>query len=256
VNNDNNFDINSIINGTPSSTPNNANVPNQTSVTPQPTVQGISSTDDAAINNMTAADDSNAMVNEKLKRVEIDYKPPGKFKIFLMILFFIFIIGFALFLPEISSFINLYRAGKLNQVSEDITSGKMTCTLKSNTANLDMEYVRIFYFSDLSLNRSEFVLTTRGDPTQDETTLDALNEKCMKLDQHTKGLSGVSVSCDYSEGKLVERQKFEYASVDSDQLDSAFAEVGGTLPEFKNNQDIGEIEKKMNSAGYSCLKEK
>ena len=252
-NNDNGFDINSIINGTPSNTPNNTSIPDQSNVTPQ---SNISSADNEAINNMTAAEDDNAMVNEKLKRVEIDYKPPGKFKIFLMILLFIFIIAFVLFLPEISSYINLYKAGKLNQINEEITSGKLTCTLKSNTANLDMEYVRVFYFSDLSLYGAEFTLTTRGDPTQDEKTLDGLNEKCVKLNQHTKSLNGISVGCDYSDGKLVERQKFEYASINKEEIDSAFAEVGGTLPEFRNGQDITEIEKKMNSAGYSCLKEK
>ena len=259
-NNDNGFDINSIINGTPSNTTNTSPDSNQVGVTPQtsttPLPDTISSVDNTAINNMTAPTDPNAQVNEKLKRVEIDYKPPGKFKIFLMIVFFIFIIAFALFLPEISEYINLYKAGKLNQVTEEITSGKMICTLKSNTANLDMEYTRTFYFFDLKLDSANFKLVTRGDPTQDEQTLDELNKKCVKLDQSTKNISGFSVSCDYTDGKLTEVQKFEYARINQDEIDSAFAEAGGNLPEFKNNQDITDIEKKMNSAGYSCLKEK
>lgn len=257
--NNNDFDINSIINGTSSNTTNVNN--NPAGVTPQQDTSpfpntGVSSTDNNAINNMTAPTDPNAQVNEKLKRVEIDYKPPGKFKIFLMIIFFIFIIAFALFLPEISEYINLYKAGKLNQVSEEITSGKLTCTLKSNTANLDMDYTRVFYFTDLRLKSADFKVVTRGDPTQDEQTLDGLNQKCVKLSQSTKSLSGINVSCDYTDGKLTEHQKFEYASINVEEIDSAFAEAGGNLPEFKNDQDITDIEKKMNSAGYSCLKEK
>ena len=274
MNNDNNFDINSIINGTPGSNPTNS-IPNGAGtqnqfpggVTQQPVNQmpqapqvpfttGVADNMDA-VNNMANTEDPNAMVNENLKKVEIhEYKPPGKYQMFLLFVFFIFIICFALFLPEISSFINLYKSGKLNQVNEEITSGKVTCTLKSSTANLDMDYVRVFYFDNNSLNSAEFTLTTRGNPTEDEQTLTDLYNKCNILKEHAKSTNGLVVACESSTGKLVETQTYKYSSIDGDAIKSAFAEIGGTVPEFTDGEDIEKIEHNMSAAGYSCLKEK
>lgn len=260
-NNDNGFDINSIINGTPSNTVNNTPNNNQAQPANQvPFTTGVAESVPAAntdgVNNMTAPDDPNAMVNEKLKKVEIDYKPPGKYQMFLLIVFFFFIIGFAFFLPEISSFINLYKSGKLNEVNEEITTGKITCKLESNTANLDMSYVRVFYFEEKMLRSAEFTLTTRGDPTQDEKTLDALNLKCTTLSEHSKAVNGLNVKCEYDGSKLVETQTYKYASINEDEINAAFAEIGGTVPEFSDGEDIDKIEHSMNAAGYSCFKEK
>ena len=94
-NNDNGFDINSIINGTPSNTvnntPNNAGVPNQVPFTTG-VAENVPAANTDSVNNMTSSDDPNAIVNEKLKKVEIDYKPPGKYQMFLLIVFFLFAI--------------------------------------------------------------------------------------------------------------------------------------------------------------------
>lgn len=38
-----------------------------------------------------------AMVNEKLKKVEVEYKPPSKFKVGLMLFFFVLILAFIIF---------------------------------------------------------------------------------------------------------------------------------------------------------------
>ena len=270
-NNNSNFDINSIINGTPGSNPNDTGVnqfpggvvqqnvnPNvETQQVPFTTGENIPNMNTDTINNMSSGDDPNAMINENLKKVEIhEYKPPGKYQMFLLIVFFIFIILFAVFLPEISTFINLYKSGKLNQVEEEITTGKLTCTLKSNTANLDMDYVRVFYFDSKMLTKAEFSLTTRGDATEDEKTLDDLKTKCEKLKEHSKYAGGFTVSCESSTGKVVETQSYNYASIDESEINSAFAEIGGTVPEFSNGEDIDKIEHSMNAAGYSCFKEK
>lgn len=269
-NNENGFDINSIINGTPSNNSGNAtpNINNSGVGQQNPSqvplnngvgvnfANGINSATNDAINNMASVNDPNAIVNEKLKKVDIDYKPPGKYQMFLLIIFFIFIICFALFLPEISSFINLYKAGKLNTVNEEITSGKMTCTLKSNTANLDMNYVRIFYFDNKQLREAEFSLTTRGDSTQDESELNTINKKCENLKVEAENVNGLTVSCEYNSTSITEVQKYKYGSIDTDKLSSAFAEIGGTVPEFSNGEDIDKIEHNMINAGYSCFKEK
>jgi len=266
-NNDNGFDINSIINGTSSNNTNN-NTNNDGGMTNQipggvqqptsrvPFTTGGPESNGGITSNITTPDDPNGMINEKLKKVEIDYKPPSKYQTFLLIVFFIFIIGFAFFLPEISSYINLYKSGKLNEVNEEITTGKLTCTLKTSTANLDMDYVRIFYFDAKALTKAEFTLTTRGDPSQDEQTLNELNSKCEKLKEHAKGINGLDVKCNYSDGKLIEEQLYRYSSINPEDLSAAFAEAGGSVPEFTDGEDIDKIEHNLNSAGYSCFKEK
>ena len=47
-----------------------------------------------------------AMVNEKLKKVEVEYKPPSKFKIGLMLFFFVLILAFIIFLPEVTQYMS------------------------------------------------------------------------------------------------------------------------------------------------------
>ena len=193
---------------------------------------------------------------EKLKRIEVNYKPPSKFKIFLLIVFFILLVAFVLFLPEISEYVLKYKSGQLNVVEEKITTGKLICTLSSNTANLDLDYKREFKFTDSSLDSAEFTLTTKGSPTEDEATLNAENEKCEKLKEGTKALEGVAVSCEYSDGKLVERQSFNYANVNAEEVDKVFNEVGAVNPDFTAGQDIDKIEKNMYASNYKCTREK
>ena len=82
----------------------------------------ISAANMNVVNNQN--DDSLPAVNENLKRVEINYSPPSKFKIFLMIFFLVFLVIFVLFLPEINSFVNMYLKGEKNQVEEKIMTGK------------------------------------------------------------------------------------------------------------------------------------
>ncbi len=193
---------------------------------------------------------------EKLKKVEINYTPPSKTKTVLTFLIFILIIGFVVFLPEITTAINQYKASKNEIKDEVITTGKLECELNSNTTNLDVNYLRVFKFTDSKLNEAEYTVTTRGDATLDEQTLNDMANKCTLLQTHTSSTSGVEVKCTYSEGKLVENQSFKFASIDLDELDAAFSEAGGTYPEFKNEQEIDSIEKNMNAAGYSCIRKK
>lgn len=200
------------------------------------------------------SNESIPQINEKLKRVETDYKPPSKFKIAMLIIFFILLLAFVIFLPDLSSLVARYKAGEFNKIDNKITSGKLKCTLSSNTTNLDMDYERLFTYTDNGLDKAEYTITTKGDPTQDEATLNEMNQKCQLLSTHTKGLDGVSVSCNYYDGKLVERQSFNYLSLDADSVDSAFSEAGGTYPEFSAGQDMDKIEKTMNAAGYSCTR--
>ena len=93
-----------------------------------------------------------AMVNEKLKKVEVEYKPPSKFKIGLMLFFFVIILAFIIFLPEVTQYMSDLFDKKDKTVIE-ITTGKLVCKLDSTTANLDKNYVRTFQFTDNKIEK-------------------------------------------------------------------------------------------------------
>lgn len=196
--------------------------------------------------------DSNAIVNENLKKVEINYTPPSKFKVVLLVLFFIALLGFIIFLPDISSLVSKYRSGNIDDKEEVITTGRLECSLSTNTANLDKEYDAVFKFTDSKLERTEFVYTTRGDVTLDEETLDKLANTCKQLKENVKSMQGVTIQCNYSDGKLEEIQSFDLSVIDVDKLGSAFTEAGGTNPTYQYGQDIDKIESNMKASNYTC----
>ncbi len=195
-------------------------------------------------------------VAEPLKKVEVEYTPPSKAKLVLLVVFFIGLVAFVLFLPEINSMVLRYKAGNLNDKPEEITTGRLICSLHTSTKNLDKNYDLVFHFTDNKLEKTEFKITTKGDPSEDAEVLDGLNEACQQLKNNVSDLSGVTIGCDYSEGKLIERQSYDLANVDQEALDSAFSEAGGNNPEYKNGQDMSYIEKNMNASNYSCERQK
>lgn len=213
-------------------------------------------TTDSDIFSINNKKDEEEIVNEKLKHVEVEYKPVSNAKLVLLGFFFIFLLAFIIFLPDISSFVNIYLSGGYNTEEEVITTGKLICSLSSTTSTLDLDYKRVFTYSDSKLEKATFTLVTRGDITLDEATLDDLDDKCKQLVSNVDELTGIVVSCNYLDGELTEKQVFDYSNVNMEQLDSAFTEAGGTLPTFEYQQSIDNIEKTMNAAGYTCKREK
>lgn len=201
--------------------------------------------------------DNNAMINENLKKVEIkDYTPPSKLKIVGLLFFFILLVAFIIFLPQISTIIkNFGQDNTYKPETEVITTGKLICTLSTNTSELDKEYEFDFSFTDSKLKRTKYMVNTRGDSTT-ESSLDVLAEKCNDLKNETKDLEGVSIKCDYTDGKLSETQIFELETIDTEKLTSAFTEAGGILPSYKYDQEIDEIEKNMKASSYTCERQK
>ena len=100
------------------------------------------------------------------------------------------------------------------------------------------------------------VTDVKGSTTEDDKELDKLNEECKLLEEHTKGMNGVNVSCEYSERLFEKKQSFELANVDFEALDSAYSEAGGIVPEYRNGDDMDEVEKNLKAAGYSCARER
>ena len=231
-------------------------VPSQPQPMQNPVIEPQPSLEQTKVPMDPSTPDPNGMVNENLKKVEINYQPPSKFKVVLMIIFFIALLAMIIFLPDISSLINKYRSGNLNTEEDIITTGRLICTLSSSTSNLDKNYSLAFKFTNSKLDRTEFVITTRGDPSLDEEALDKLNNTCKQLKINTKKITGVTVQCNYANGKLEEIQTFDLANIDTSQLTSAFEEAGGNNPEYKYQQDIDSIEKNMNASGYKCKRER
>ena len=202
--------------------------------------------------------DPNAMINENLKKVEIkNYTQPSKFKLFLLVLFFILLIAFVLFLPEVTDLVKKYTEKDPNyQKEEVITTGTLLCTMSTNTTNLDKEYEFSFNFKDSKLTKTKFITTTRGDSTMDDVELDKLADSCKKLSSETKDLEGVEVRCEYEEGRLIDSQSIYLETVDQEKLDAAYTEAGGIVPGYEYEESIDQIEKNMLVSGYNCKREK
>ena len=200
--------------------------------------------------------DNTAMINENLKKVEIkNYTPPSKFKIFLLFVFFALLVAFIMYLPDISSMVRIYMNGNNEPQKEVITTGKLICTLSTSTTELDKEYEFEYGFTDSKLKSTKYIVYTRGDNTT-ENTLDLLAETCKTLKEHTDEIDGVSVKCEYSEGKLMEKQVFDLEKLDVEKLDSAYTEAGGITLSSKYDQDIDSIESNMKASGYTCERQR
>ena len=147
---------------------------------------------------------------KKVKEVEIDYKPPSKGKTILLIAFFLGLIGFVIFLPEISKMVKERENGMYNYEEKVITTGKLKCSMETNTTNLDKSYDLIFEFSDSKLESGHFSFFTRGDVSLDEEQMNEMNASCKKLEEATKSMAGVTIRCSYTPGKLTEEHIYNY----------------------------------------------
>ncbi len=190
--------------------------------------------------------------NKPLKEVEINYTPPSKFKVVLLVIFFVFLIGFVIFLPDINSFIEISKENKNANTPKEITTGCLECTMKRTTDNLDINYENIFHFTDSKLNSLVITTTTRGDVDLDEQTLDEEQAKCNLLKQKANQVQGVVISCNYKEGEQEKIENFAFTDINREDLDAAYSEAGGTVVEFENEENIDLIERNMNASGYTC----
>lgn len=193
---------------------------------------------------------------EKLKKAQENYQPPSKFKMFMNIFWIVLVIIFSMFLPEISTGINKILAGPPEGPEPDPTTGTLVCKLETNTANLDKGFTRKFSYEDNKLKSAVLETSTRGDITLDEETLNELHSKCDMISKGVENVEGIQVTCEYTEGLLVERERFDYKSYDLAAISAAYTEAGSSVVEFDYDADIDEIMKSMRQAGFTCNKEK
>lgn len=179
-------------------------------------------------------------------------KPVSKFKYALMIVFFIFMFALVFFLPDITNYINIKKDLKAQENAPAITTGLLTCRLDRTTDIFNISYTAQFSFTDSKLNKLSYVTSTEGDAIVDSDQLDSLLSKCKLLQNEVDSLAGVKVSCNQSEGTVVETQDFTYSLINKESINSAYIEAGGVYPEFENEQNIDVIEKNMSASGYKC----
>ena len=186
---------------------------------------------------------------------EKEYTPPGKAKTTAMIIFFIALIAFIIFLPEIESFLRLNVFNK-PQKEESITTGTLVCVLEDNTVNLTIERTRNFDYIDNKLESAKFTTVTKGDSTSDEETLDKTYNKCKIIKEGTDSLPGVSISCVQEEGKVVSTESFDFSKYDVEKISAAYSEAGGSVLEYDYQANIDDIMTSMQRSGFSCEKKK
>ena len=70
---------------------------------------------------------------QKVKSVQVpvEYKPPGFFKKFLMLLMFLLVLGIIIFLPQIEEYIEQYNSSG-GDIDNVILDGKMSCNYDTN----------------------------------------------------------------------------------------------------------------------------
>ena len=183
-------------------------------------------------------------------KTDINYKPPGAFKTLLLIIFFGGLVAFIIFLPEIQAYIAEY--GSVGKGQTEITDGRLICTLDTNTTNLDKSFERTFIFADKKLESATFTTTTKGDITKDEKTLDELSNTCKMKKEYVSSISGIGITCDYSDGLLTEKEHFDYKDFDMEKVKTAYAEAGVDVIECEYGYDIDKIKTSMLQAGFSC----
>jgi len=242
----------------------------QSSTVPNGNVQGVSTPNNNTINNQmnyqnpqqvnsnvqeASSEKSFIKSEEEIKKIEGNYKPPGKFKTFLLLVFFALLIAFVIFLPEIQIYMDEYFSGDDNK-SENITTGKLVCRLDQSSSNLDNIIVRKFNYTNNKLDSAVFETTIKGDLTEDEKTLDELAEKCKTIKENVSSLSGISVTCEYDAGKLIEKESFDYKIYNAEEVRAAYTEAGGDMIEYDAGYDIDKIMTTMRQSGFDCNKEK
>jgi hypothetical protein len=171
---------------------------------------------------------------------------------FLLVLFFIFLIAFVFFLPDISEYMRVLKEnGNLNE----ITSGKLICTNSRTSDKLNFDYTQTFEYSDKKLYKYIYKEEVRGE-NEDKSELTNLYNSCIKLEAVAGSIKGVNISCQSLANKFIRTETFSYSEIgeDSAKAKTAYVEGGGTYPEFKLDENIDDVEVSVKQAGYTCKK--
>ncbi len=172
-----------------------------------------------------------------------------------MIIFFILLIAFVVFLPNIRDLIIAY---KTHVEEEEIDSGKLICTLERDNNDFDITYTETFNFENYRLKSFTYTKETVGDASKDIEKFKEIYNQCDNLSRSVgmSNLTGILVDCSYVEGddKVVETQTFDYNTINRNEVKAAYTEAGVEYPEYELDENINEIEKSVLAAEFTCQK--
>lgn len=180
-----------------------------------------------------------------------DNKGPTTFAKVMTIFLFIGLFAFVYFLGDITDYINLR---KLEKEAMEMTNGKLICENNRTSDNLDIKINATFTFENKGITSLNYVITSTGDKQKDKAELEKLNSDCKTLRQEVLNYSGINIVCTLNNGVNTVKQTFNYATINNDEINSAYSEAGGVYPQFKYKDDINSVQSKMISSDYSCEK--
>lgn len=183
---------------------------------------------------------------EEVKINKQESSKGGKLKTVLLILFFIFLLAFVMFLPNISEYL---KTGKIiNTTDNQINSGTLICTTTKNNDETSTSYEMDFKFTSKELITSNFNITTESEQKE---VINSKYSECKNIEDSAKELNGIDVSCTSSDNINTMIQSYNYRLINTNGL-TKFTEAGGTYPEYKYKENIYDIKAKMIKAGYDC----
>ena len=190
--------------------------------------------------------------HKKIDKKTGTHDGPSKGVSFALIVFFILLIAFVFFLPNISEYM---RVWKENANMTEITSGKLICTYSRTSDKLNFDYTQTFEFTDKALYKLTYKEDVSGSEDDTKEIVKLYND-CNNIEKVSITLKGITVSCNYLNTKLTKTEVFSYNEIGDDNSDikTAYVEGGGNYPEFKFKENIDDIEVSVKQAGYTCEK--
>ena len=194
-------------------------------------------------------------VQEKLKTVEVNPQAEKRANSIALIVFFVFLIAFVIFLPEIQVFFNTILHPS-EETSKDITTGKLVCNIETTTADLDKDISKIFTFEDNKLKTGKFTTTIKGDAAAvDDDDLAKLTTQCEAIKANVEGLEGIEVKCTSEPSKLIQSESFDYTKYDAEKVGKAYLEADSSIMDYAADADIDQIMLQLRQGGYMCEKQ-
>lgn len=174
-------------------------------------------------------------------------KKPSAFRYFLLVLFFLGLGALVWFLPDIRSFMMEQET----EEKRELIHGTMRCVYEEEDAEATTTYTSEFLVDNNKLKKYTSIVETKGNSGSEEE-LNNLNEKCETLTTMVKKVPGIESDCSLHSRKQISRQTIDYAKVNTDNLESAYSEAGGIVPDYHLDDDAIEIKREMSLARYSC----
>lgn len=166
----------------------------------------------------------------------------------LLIIAFVLLLATIIFLPYSQKLFDTFFSEDKEEIVEDITNGKLVCSMESDDNSISFQYTETYVFSEGEVNSLEHKVLIQGNA-------DYLNQRknqCDVLKQNAVSISGVTIDCDLSNDEMIENQFFNLSRFDTMSVDASFTEAGGVLPNAKKGDSYKEVKRVMEMSGYEC----